>query len=46
LLLIEVGFTTIDENQGIGLAIVAQEVKLLESWWPVLVVLPGGGLVA
>jgi hypothetical protein len=35
----EVGFTTIDEDQGIGLAIEAGKIDLLKFGWPIVVVL-------
>ena len=43
-LLMKIRFTAIDKDQGIRLAIVAREVKLLETRRPILVVLPRPGV--
>ena len=44
-LLMEIRFRSIDENQRIGLAIIAREVELLEPRRPVLVMFTRGELV-
>jgi hypothetical protein len=43
---VKVGFTAIDEDQWIGLAVIAGEIQLLEPRWPVIVVLAGAHLGA
>ena len=43
-LLVEVGLTPVDEDQRIGLAIIARKVKLLEPWRPILMVFASPGL--
>jgi hypothetical protein len=45
-LLMEIGLTTVDEDQRIRLAIVAQEIHLLEPRWVIIVVLAGWLAVA
>jgi len=45
-LLMEVGFTSIEEDQGVGLAIIAREVEFLESRGTILMVFACGEPVA
>jgi len=45
-LLVEVGFAAVNEDERIGFAVIPRKIQFLESWRPVLVVLPCGGLVA
>jgi hypothetical protein len=40
-LLVEVGLASVDEREGIGLAIEFGKIQLLETWRPVVVVLAG-----
>jgi len=42
---VEVGFTADDEDERIGLAVVAWEVHLVELRWPIIVMLAEGLLV-
>ena len=46
MLLMEIRFTSVDEDQRISLAIIAREVQLLEPWWSVLMMFAGGKLIA
>lgn len=42
-LLMEVGFTAVDEREGIRFAVILGESHLLETWWSIVVVLARAG---